>query len=221
VAEGAVKVTGEVDVGTGTILGALSVGGSLRADSFECRGPLDVEGTVTVTGPFSLEGPTHLVGAVHAGQATFSGTTRSARDISVDGILTVHGHFAAPSLHVGELRVDGALDIPGEIEAVNVDVRIRKPSRLGTIRARSVRLVRQGPNPVERVLGRAPPPAVVRIEAGRVELEGVEVAFVRSPEIVLGRDAQVTEFEGTITRRHPTARVGPESRSAPPHGLSR
>jgi len=62
---------------------------------------------------------------------------------------------------------------------------------------------------------------VDRIEAESVKLEGVKVAFVRAPQVILGRGCHVTEVDGTIVRRHPSSHVGPESRSLPPYGLRR
>jgi hypothetical protein len=221
VAEGTVKVTGEVDVGTGKVTGALSVAGAITADALGCRGALDSGGPITVSGTFTTDGSLHGVGPIRAKQATFSGTTRIVREVVVEGSLTVSGQFAAPSLRVGELHGDGAVDVPGSIDAVDVDVRIRRDSRFGTIRARSVRLIRSPPNPIEWVFGRSPPAPVVRIEADRVELEGVDVAFVRCPEVTLGRNSHVTELEGTVVRRHSSAQVGPRSKSPAPYGLSR
>jgi len=221
VAEGTVKVTGEVDVGNGAVTGALSVAGPITADTFGCRGALDSGGPITVGGTLTTYGSLHGVGPIQAKQASFTGTTRIVREVVVEGSLTVKGHFAAPSLRVAELRGDGAVDVPGSIDAVDVDVRIRRHSRFGTIRARSVRLIRVPPNPFEWVFGRSPPTPVGRIEAERLELEGVDVSFVRCPEVILGREAHVTEIEGTVVRRHSSAGVGPRSKSPAPYGLSR
>jgi len=221
VVQGTVKVTGEVDVGTAQVNGTLSVAGPITSDSFSCRGTLDVEGAVTVSGALSTDGNLRAAGAVHAQHATFRGTTRIAREAAVDGPVIVRGQFAAASLRATELRADGSVTVPGDLDAADVDVKIRRDGRFGTIRAHTVRLLRSPPNPIEWVFGRSPPPRVARIEADRVELEGVDVDFVRCPEIILGRDAHVTEVEGTVVRRHPSARVGPRSKSPPPYGLSR
>ena len=208
-------------MGDGRISGALSVGGALTADRFACRGALDTGGPLTIAGSLSTETSFHGVGPVQAKQASFSGTTRIGREVVVEGSLLVKGQFAAAALRAGDFRGDGAVEVAGTIEAVEVDVRIRRDSRFGTIKARSVRLLRSPPNPIEWVFGRSPPAPVVRIEADRLELEGVDVAFVRCPEVILGRDAHITELEGTVVRRHSSARVGPRSKSPAPHGLSR
>ncbi|MCI4373801.1 MAG: hypothetical protein L3K02_09215 [Thermoplasmata archaeon] len=219
--EGTVKVTGDVDVGNGTIRGALSVGGAISADAFASRGTLDSGAAITVVGTLSTDGSLHTIGPVQAGVASFSGTTRIRREVAVDRVLTVTGQFAAPSVRAGEFHGDGAVEVPGTLDATTVDVKIRGDGRFGTIRARSVRLVRTPPNPIQRIFGRSPATPVVRIEAEKAELEGVDVAFIRCPEVILGRDAHVTEIEGTVVRRHSSARVGPRSQSPPPYGLSR
>jgi cytoskeletal protein CcmA (bactofilin family) len=220
-AEGTIKVTGEVDVGIAKISGALSVGGAITADALTCRGALDGGGPITIAGTFVTDGSLHAVGPVQAKQASFGGTTRLGRDVVVEGNVTVKGQFAAPSLRVGELHGEAAVEVEGSLDAVDVQLRLRGESRLGVVRARTVRLERVRPNPIEWVFGRAPPISVSRIEADRAELEGVEVGFVRCPEVILGRDAHVTEIEGTVVRRHSTARVGPRSKTPPPYGLSR
>jgi cytoskeletal protein CcmA (bactofilin family) len=220
-ASGTAKVTGDVDVGDVRTFGTLSVGGQVLVNALESEGTLEVEGAVRVVGRLATHGDLRVTGMVHAGEASFDGTSRIGRDVSVDRSLVVRGQFAASAVRAREFRLEGAVDVPGAIEAVDVEVLLRGDSRLGTLRAGSVRIRRKPPNPIERVFGRSPPPRVERIEAEHVELEGVEVAFIRAPDIALGRDTQVTEVEGTIVRRHPSARIGPESRSPPPHGLSR
>jgi len=221
VAHGLVKVSGEVDVGEGRLTGTVSVSGAIRADSLRCTGTLETDTSVTVTGKFATAGNFHTRGAVSAGEASLAGTTRIGADVRVTGLLAVRGHFAAASVHVGEFRAEGGVVVPGSLEAVTVDIRIQKDSRLGVIRARSVRLLRAPPNPIERLFGRSPSTPITRIEADHVELEGVDVAFVHCPEVILGRDAHVTELEGTVVRRHRTALVGPRSLSPPPYGLRR
>jgi len=220
-AVGTIKVTGEVDVGTVRIEGSLSVAGPITSDSFVARGRLDAGGSITISGAFTTDGSFRATGPVQAQEAAFSGTTRISRDVIVAGSVTMKGQFAAAAVRAGEFHGDGAVIVPGGIDAVSVDVRIRRDSRFGTLRAHSVRLLRSPPNPIEWVFGRSPPPRVARIEADRVELEGVDVGFVRCPEVILGRDAHVTELEGTVVRRHSSARVGPRSKSPPPYGLSR
>ncbi|MGA8303358.1 MAG: hypothetical protein WA691_00860 [Thermoplasmata archaeon] len=223
---GLVKVQGDVDVGSGSTSGLVSVGGKLSAGSFRARGTLEVLGPTNVRDQLTLEGTVHLQAAVHAGAVEAKGTFRSPSDVRVDRALSVTGTFEAPSAHVGLFDLTGSAEISGDLEAaVLVRGRFRGNSHLGTIRARSV--VLEGPPTAliptlwRRVFGGSATVEVGRIEADSVSLRAVDVEFVRSPEIVLGPGAHVTTVEGTIVRRHPTSRVGPESRSPRPHGLSR
>jgi cytoskeletal protein CcmA (bactofilin family) len=218
---GSVKVLGEVDVGQAKLAGTTAVGGAVSSDALRSTGTLDVGGTLEVVGALFSDGILRTRGPVHAGEAELRGTTHLLGDLRVDRGLTVHGSLIAPSVRAEGLIAEGELDVPGEISASHVDVRFRARSRVGGVVGATVRLTVRPPNPIEMVLGRELPVEVLRVEADSVELEGVDVRFVRAPEIVLGRDAHVTEFEGKIVRRHPSARVGPESRSPPPHGLSR
>ncbi len=218
---GPVKVDGAVDADEVTLTGPASFGGPVTVGSLRAEGSLDLARTVEVAGPLVVDGSVRADAAVRAGEATFRGALHLRGALSVDRMLSVVGAIAAPSVRAGLFTLDGTAEVSGGIDAQQVDLRFRDRSRLGTIRASKVRLALRPPNPVERILGRHVLVQIDRIEADSVDLEGVDVRFVRAPEIVLGREAHVTEYEGTIVRRHPTARVGPESRSPPPHGLSR
>ncbi len=216
-----VKVSGEVDVGDARLTGTVSISGAILADSLRCQGTLETDTSITVSGKFTTAGNFHTRGTVTAAEGSFAGTTRIGGDVRVTGALAVRGHFAAASVQVGEFRAEGGIVVPGSLEAVEVDIRIQKESQFGVVRARSVRLIRASPNPIERLFGRSPATPILRIEADRVELEGVDVAFVHCPEVILGPNAHVTELEGTVVRRHRTALVGPRSVSPPPYGLRR
>jgi cytoskeletal protein CcmA (bactofilin family) len=218
---GAVKVLGEVDVGEARLAGPTSVAGAISADSLRVDGALDAAAGLTVTGPLVADGSLRVRGPVSAGEAELRGLAHLQSDLKVERGLTVHGALHATGVRAGSVVLDGAAEVPGEVEAGPVDLRFREDSRVGTIRASSVRLALRPPNPVEMVLGRGLRAVVLHVEAESVEVDGVDVRFVRSPSIVLGRNAHVTEFEGKIVRRHASARVGPESRSPPPYGLSR
>jgi len=220
------KVQGDVDVGTGSTTGLVSIGGKLSAGGFRSRGTLEVVGPTEVRELLTLDGTVHLRAAVHAGTLEARGTLRCPADIRVDRALSVTGTFEAPSAHVGLFDLTGSVEIPGDLEAVvSVHARFRGDSRIGALRARSVRL--EGPPTAliptlfRKVFGGSATVWVGRIEADSVTLRAVDVEFVRSPHIILGPGAHVSTVEGTIVRRHPSSRVGPESRSPPPHGLSR
>jgi cytoskeletal protein CcmA (bactofilin family) len=226
VTNGLVKVQGDVDVGSGTTSGLVSVGGKLSAGTFRSRGTLEVVGPTNVREQLTLDGSTHLQSAVHAGAVEANGSFRCPADVRVDRALSVTGTFEASSAHVGVFTLTGSAEIPGDLEAaVLVRGRFRGDSHLGTIRARSV--VLEGPPTAliptlwRKVFGGSASVEVGRIEADSVDLRAVDVEFVRSPQIILGPGAHVTTVEGTIVRQHPTSRIGPESRSPRPHGLSR
>ncbi len=218
---GPVKVDGPVDVDDAALVGPASIGGAVSAGRLRVDGSLNLGREATVVGRLDVDGTVRSAAAIHAGEANLRGAVQLLGALSVDRLLSVVGRLAAPSVRAGGISLDGSAEIPGEIEARQVDLRLRRPSRIGAIRGGTVRLALRPPNPIELVLGRRIAVSVTRIEADSVSLEGVDVRFVRSPSIVLGRDAHLTEYEGTIVARHPSARVGPESRSPPPHGLSR
>ncbi|HYB77790.1 MAG TPA: hypothetical protein VEE83_03810 [Thermoplasmata archaeon] len=221
-ARGVAKVTGDVRVTEGTLDGTLAVGGRVSAKTLRYQGTVDVTGSVDVQGRLSGSGTLRLGLTLHAQEIDLRGTVRVLGAASVDRAMRVRGVLTAPSLAVGELDVEGEVHIPGPTSAtVSVSARLSDDSQFGFVRARSVSLRAKVPNLVEKVLGRRVTVTVDRIEADQVSLEAVDAKFVRSPRITLGRNAHVTEYEGTIVARHPSSRVGFESRSPPPYGLTR
>jgi len=220
-ARGTVKVTGDASLGQGTLEGVVSVGGKLAATGLTYRGTLDVAGAMDVRGTFAGSGSLRAGLTLHAVAADLKGTVRVAGATSVDHGLTVRGSLAAASLAVGELSLYGEARVPGEIVGHSVSARLTADSAFGSLRAASVDLHAKVPNLVEKVLGHRVAVSIQRIDADVVDLEGVDVKFVHAPQITLGRGAHITEYEGTIVRRHPSSRVGFESRSPPPYGLSR
>jgi cytoskeletal protein CcmA (bactofilin family) len=223
---GSVKVLGNVDVGSVRLGGLTSVAGSLRADSVDLKGTLEVNGATEILGPLRGEGALQLRGPFHAGSVELSGSVRSPQDLRVERQLVVTGLVESPSVHAGLLDVTGRLLVPGEVRATAaVQVRFRADSALGTVRAPrvTVRGPPSGlvPNLWRKVFGGSAAVHVEHVEADSVEIESVSVEFVRALSIVLGPHAHVSALEGTVVRQHPTAHVGPESRSPPPHGLSR
>jgi len=221
-ASGLVKVTGDANVGEGTLDGTVSVGGRLAATNVRYRGMLDIDGALDAKGSFVGSGALRTGSTVHAGTADLKGTVRCAGAVTVDQTFRLRGSIAAPSLSVGgELDLEGEAHVPGDLAAGAVSARFKEDSTVGALRAKSVVLRIKPPNLVERIFFRTVTVRVARIEADTAELDGVEVAFVRAPQIVLGRNAHVTQFEGTIVKRHPTSRVGYESKSPRPYGLRR
>lgn len=218
---GSVKVTGDVHIGEGDLEGTATLGGRVEANAWRSRGVLDVEGAIDVRTAFASAGTLHAGQTLHAGDGDLRGSTRVSGAVTVDRTLSVRGHLIAPSLAVGALRLEGGGEVPGEITGTAIELRLEGNSAFGSIVARTVVVRGKVPNLVEKVLGRRVSVTVRRVEADTVELEGVDVAFVRAPQIRLGRDAHVTEYEGTIGYRHPSSRVGFESKSPPPYGLRR
>ena len=223
---GLAKIQGDVDVGSGSSDGLLSVAGKLRAGSFRARGTVEVVGTTEVEGSLALDGTVHFESGLRAGELTSRGTLRSGGPVRVDRTWFARGAVEAPAVTVGVLELSGSAEVPGELSAsAAVHARFRGDSRLGTVRARAVEL-RGPPTSLiptlwRTVFGGSAAVEVGRVEADSVVLSAVDVGFVHARQIVLGPGAHVTTVEGTVVEQHPTSRIGPESRSPRPHGLSR
>jgi predicted acyltransferase (DUF342 family) len=220
-ARGTVKVMGDVRLGQATLEGKVSIGGKVTAAAFRSHGALEVDGPVDVAGAFISSGQSRLAQTLHAIDADLRGNSNLLGAVTVDRELTVRGSLSAPSLSFGTFTLEGEAQVPGDLVGRSVRAHFTNASRLGTVRAATVQLRAKLPNLVEKVLGRQRAVTVRRVEADSVDLEGVDVDFVRAPQITLGREAHVTEYEGTIVRRHPSSRVGFESRSPRPYGLTR
>ncbi len=218
---GVVKVLGDADVGEARLTGPTAVGGALTADTLRADGGLDCAAAIDVVGTLRSSGGLRARGPLHAGDLEVRGLLHVQGDVRVDRGATVRGQLNASSVQATAVVLDGTAEVGGRIGAHRVDLTFRDASEVGSIVGSSVRLGVRPPNPLELVLGRSLAVKVLHVEADTVTVEGVDVRFIRSPAITLGRNAHVTEYEGTILQRHPSARVGPESRSPPPHGLSR
>lgn len=218
---GTAKVAGDVEVEEGRGRGQITVGGKVRAGVFLTHGTFDVTGLVEVRGLLRVRGTLRAAATVHAGDLTLAGIARSAGAVKVDRVASVVGTLDTPEVSAGAFRLKGVARIPGALRATEVSAELKETSRFGPVIAREVRIHGKPPNLVDKALFHDRVVSVERIEADSVDLEGVEVAFIRAPRIVLGRDCHVTEVEGTIVRRHPSSHVGPESRTPPPYGLRR
>jgi len=220
-ASGLVKVTGETNVGQAKLDGTVTLAGKLAAETVRYRGTLDVAGPIDATAEFSGSGSLRSEAAFHAGTADLRGSVSVTGPVVVDRALRVRGNFSAPSVKAGEFDLEGEAHLPGELSALRVTASLKETSEFGTVRASAVSLRGRPPNLVEKVFFKRVTVTVERVEADAAELESVEVLFVRAPQITLGRNAHVTEYEGTIVKRHATSRVGFESKSPPPYGLRR
>jgi len=221
VGRGAIKVLADVRVREARLDGNVSIGGKLAASDLRGSGSLEFGGAVEVAGHLGLSGNLRASSTVHALDADLRGDSQVEGEIRVDRTLTARGRLGAASLAVGAVTLVGAASVPGETRAYSVSMRFTADSSLGPVTAKTVDLRARRPNLFDKVFGRDRAFTVARVEADAVALEGVDVQFVRSPAITLGRGAHVTEYEGTIVRRHPSSRVGFESRSPRPYGLSR
>jgi cytoskeletal protein CcmA (bactofilin family) len=218
---GAAKIVGDVDVGTAVTDGSVTIGGRLVADRFRARGTLEVVGEVRVAEALEVRGTFLAHATVRAGDLALVGTAHATGGIAADRSLSGRGSLAASSLLAGAIEYTGEVEVPNTIEAWRVDLALPGSSRLGAVRAHVARIRGKVPNLVEQVLQRRIFVEIERVEADEVTLEGVDVSFVRSPKLVLGRGAHVTNVEGSIVAQHATASVGPRSESPPPHGLRR
>lgn len=218
---GIAKVLGGVEVGEAEADGSLVVGGPLLAEELRARGSVEGRGPITVAGRLRVRGSLDARSTVKAGAAALEGPVRVEGELAVDTTLEVRGHLRAPAVRGGVLRIRGTADVPGTVTATSVDLAAEGDSAIGTVRCRDLRLRGPRPNVVRRVLGRDAVVKVDRVEAETARVEGAWVGFLKAREVVLGPDAHVAEVEGRVVRAHPSSRVGPESWSRPPAGLSR
>ena len=117
----------------------------------------------------------------------------------------------------------GTLRAPGEFSADSVALEVERDSSIGTLLAGSVIVTRPSAPPFKvPFFGKERPRLkVLRIEASEVHLEGVDVEVLRADRIALGPDCHVARVIGEVMAVDPSSHVGPESRSPPPHGISR
>lgn len=218
---GITKVVKGAEVGTGELGGTVVVGGTLVAERLTVLGSLEAHGPVTVAGRLVARGAFGAGASVRAGEATFRGPVQVAGELVVEGALTVRGALRAASVRCGRLDLRGTATVPGPVVATAVEATLVGESELGRVEGEEVRLRGPLPNVVQKVLGHDALATVERIDARSVRVEAARVGFVRAAEVVLGRNAHVGTLEGTLVRAHPTSRVGPESWSRPPPGLTR
>lgn len=214
---GAVKLLGDLEAGPVELHGLASIGGRLTAEKLRSDGTLDVAGAVVVKGEVSVKGTAILRAGLSSGDLTVHGHLLVTGATVSDGNARVHGHLeAAGNLTARSLQFDGGVSVAGLVDSPIVEGRLRRASRIGTLKAQHLRIVR------------APPPfgsrgslIVDRIEATEVELEGVECEYLRADRVRLGADSHVTRLDGQVVRRHRTATVGPRSWEPAPPGMSR
>ncbi len=222
-ASGAVKVLGNVEVDSAVLSGDVSIGGTVDAGELRSSGRLDVLGAVRVRTRLELRGETHLRGSADAANVEASGLVILSGPLRASGLVHYTGSLqVAGPLTSGRLVGDGTIRVGGAIEATEVELRLHKASEAASVRADRVRVTRGGlPLPVAIPGFPRPTFTVARIDAKEAELEGVHCEYLRADRIRLGADCTVAYLDGVVVSRHASARVGPESHSPPPYGLSR
>jgi len=219
---GIAKVAGDVDAGVVELDGTVVVGGALTAQELSSRGSLEARGPCVVHGPLRAHGTFEAAGPVRAREARLEGSARVGGELVSEGDLRVRGRLHGSNVNChGVLEIRGTATLPGTVVATSVEAALTGETALGVVRCRELRLRGPAPNLVQRVLGNAATATVERVEAETVVLENVRVRFVRAGHVELGRNAHVATVEGTVVRSHPTSRLGPESWSRPPAGLTR
>ena len=219
--QGIAKVLKDVDVVRAELDGLVSVGGRFTAETLRYRGTLGVGGAIDVRGTIEGRGTLTVGGALDATDLMLRGPVRLEGPLRVVRHAAIAGALRTPSLLAGAFELDGSASVPGEIHAGFVRADFADASELGSIVAPTVRLHGRRPNLLDKVFFRSVSVHVDRIEADSVDLEAVDVDFVRAKTVVLGADAHVTRLEATDVRRHPKSRVGPESVTPAPYGLRR
>ncbi len=219
------KIYGDVDVGELVVDGALSIGGRLVADRVDLRGTIDIAGDARIATTAAMEGTIRIDGSATATALRAKGFLHVGGALEVEGTLATSGSFeVGGEARAGFFQPDGPVEIGGGLTARTIDGRFDGESRIERIVAATVRLT---PRQLLRLPVDLPfhrPHAaltVERLEADRVEIEGVTVRYLRSPAIRLGRRCHVATLEGNLLSRDPSSHVGFESRSAPPPGLMR
>ena len=216
VSEGAVKVLGDVEADVTEVRGLVSVQGRWTGGSAKVHGTLDAGGEVTLTGALELDGEAELARPLHAGSLNAAGAIRIHGSASLTGAVRSDGHLdVAGSLTATSVDFRGRLTVQEEIVTPRLVGQLRGESSARTIRAERVELRRAGR------FGAPPHFWVTLIEAKEAILEHVEVEVGRADRVDLGPGAQVARVEGTVVRQHPSAHVGPVSRTPAPYGLTR
>ncbi len=223
--KGTGKVTGEVDVDEAAFDGIVTITGPLNANRLDVRGTFEGGGDVGVSGAMALRGTGRFLGALRAGELSTDGLVRIAKGLQVVRTLSARGALeVGGDLESAFFGMEGRVAIAGVVRAKEVDGIFESESAIREIEAVKVSL---RPRQLIRLPVEVPvlsPNALLkvdRIEAEAVQIEGVEVGYIRAESIVLGRHCHVTRLDGTLVKKDPTSHVGYESRTAPPRGLSR
>jgi len=221
VVRGISKVAGDVDVGVADLGGTVVIGGAVAARDLSVRGSLATRGSVAIGGRLRARGSVEATAPLRAHEARLEGSVRASAEVAAETTLVVRGSLRAASASCRTLDLRGTATVPGTVAAPVFRARLVGDSAFGLIQGRDIRLCGPSPNVVTRTLGEEQVVTAERIEAETVYVEAARVRFVRANEVVLGRNAHVVAVEGRVARAHRSSRLGPESWSRPPAGLSR
>jgi cytoskeletal protein CcmA (bactofilin family) len=221
-ASGAVKVLGNVEVESATVSGNVSIGGALDAGELRSAGRFDVFDAVRVRTRLQVRGEATLRGSVDAGDLDAAGTVRVTGPVRARGLVHYAGTFElAGPLTAARLVGNGTIQVAGPVEATEVELGLERACRIGSLRADRVRVTRRTLLPLPIPGFPMPTLTVARIDAKEVELEGVVCEVLQADRITLGPGCRIAHLDGQVVARHSSARVGPESRSPAPYGLTR
>jgi cytoskeletal protein CcmA (bactofilin family) len=225
---GPTKVTGSVEVEEAELTGPAAIGGSLTAGRLRTTGTLEVDGPAKLTSPSTLTGVARFGSSLDALDLMIRGSLTASGSLRAAGLLRLEGALRAPDVTAGRLVLDGDLEVSGAVVSDLGYLRLHHASTVGTLKVATLDVARRIAFPFNLVPFRVPfigpvlpHLSALRIEGVDVKLEGVSAEFLKADRIVLGPDCHIAHVEGTIVHQDPKARVGPESRSPPPHGLSR
>ncbi len=213
---GASKILGDVEVDDANLAGLISIRGNVTGGSVAASGTLDIGGFVRLTGTFRTSGTTKITQELRAADLDLAGATSVGGAIAATGRARWKGTLETTAgVTADRVEFEGRAAVDGAVVAKTVDGRLRDDSRIGSIAADTVRLVRP-----TRLFGSGHL-EVLTIEAREAELEGVHAQYVKAEKVILGPGCQVAQVDGTITRQHATSHVGPESKTPRPYGLMR
>lgn len=216
--EGVGRASQDVDVEVLQVQGDLTVGAGIVAERCDCDGRLSAGGAGLGSGAWTLSGETRLGGPLQVGSLTVEGRLDVRGDLVVGGALKsagsldVRGGIRAQSIHL-----DGSLTAGQDVNAPDISLVIRGPSKVPSLRARRIVVARPAPPWASE------PPVldVLEIEGEEVRLAGVTAQYVKADRITVGPGCQLSQVEGKILSQSPRSHVGPQSKSPAPKGLWR
>ncbi|MCI4366601.1 MAG: hypothetical protein L3K08_02495 [Thermoplasmata archaeon] len=215
---GRAKVTGPVELDAITVRGDLAIAGSAKVDRWDTDGHVSVEGAASGGGAWRCAGE-HRFGAALTvesldarGRLDVAGALTTTGAISVVGSIDVVGDVKGASV-----TWSGAAAISGEVRAGSIAITTIGPSKVGALRANSIRIAHKG----GRFAANPAALEVLEIEGKEVHLAGVIAQHVKADRISVGPGCRLSQVDGTVVSRDPSSHIGPQSKTPRPYGLSR